>query len=62
MTVIRPAQITELNRLLEIVSAATHHMESQGIHQWDNIYPDGTTLKADIEKQRRFRVCGGISH
>jgi ribosomal protein S18 acetylase RimI-like enzyme len=51
MTVIRPAQITELNRLLEIVSAATHHMESQGIHQWDNIYPDGTTLKADNEKQ-----------
>lgn len=26
-------------------------MESQGIHQWDEIYPDRATLLADVEKQ-----------
>jgi len=51
MTSIRPARIDELDRLLDIIRAATRHMESQGIHQWDDIYPDRATLQKDVEKQ-----------
>jgi len=51
MTAIRPARIDELAILLTIVRAATRHMESQGILQWDDVYPDKATLQKDIEKQ-----------
>ena len=60
---IRPARIDELDKLLDVVRAATHHMESLGIHQWDDIYPDRATLKADIEDQhtRVIEVHGHIA-
>jgi ribosomal protein S18 acetylase RimI-like enzyme len=51
MTAIRPARIDELDGLLDIVRAATRHMESQGLHQWDDIYPDRATLQQDVTKQ-----------
>jgi ribosomal protein S18 acetylase RimI-like enzyme len=51
MTIIRPARIDELDGLLDVVRATIRHMESQGIYQWDDIYPDRATLQKDVEKQ-----------
>lgn len=51
MTVVRPARRDEVDRLLDIVKAATRHMDAQGIYQWDDIYPDRATIQTDIEKQ-----------
>ena len=51
MTTIRPARADELDALLAVVREATRRLESQGIHQWDNIYPDSPTLQADIENR-----------
>lgn len=41
----------ELDVVHAIVKAATHHMDAQGIPQWDEIYPDRETLSKDIERQ-----------
>lgn len=67
MILIRPAKSNELNTLLDIVQAATRHMESKGIHQWDDIYPDRAILREDIDKQHMHvievhgRIAGMIS-
>ena len=50
MIAIRLARLDELDALLDLVRAAVRHMESQGIHQWDDVYPDRATLRADIDK------------
>jgi ribosomal protein S18 acetylase RimI-like enzyme len=51
MTAIRPARIEELPGLIDLVKAAVRHMESQGIYQWDDNYPNTAILQADIEKR-----------
>jgi ribosomal protein S18 acetylase RimI-like enzyme len=50
MTRIRLASPDDLDTALDVVRAATRHMDSRGIHQWDEIYPDGLTLSEDIRK------------
>lgn len=39
----------DLPELLALFQAATRSMDAQGIHQWDEIYPDKTVLSEDIE-------------
>ena len=51
MTAIRPARIAELPELMALVKAAVRHMESQGICQWDDHYPNAAVLQADIENR-----------
>lgn len=57
----------ELDTLLDIVQAATRHMEAKGIHQWDDIYPDRAILQTDIDSQHMHvievqgRIVGMIS-
>jgi ribosomal protein S18 acetylase RimI-like enzyme len=46
---IRPARSEELEEVLALVKTAIQHLENQGIHQWDDIYPDRHTLLADLE-------------
>jgi ribosomal protein S18 acetylase RimI-like enzyme len=48
---IREASENELDTVLDVVRAAIRHMESRGIYQWDEIYPDRVTLQRDIEKR-----------
>ena len=51
--------------IFDMYSAAIENMEKQGIHQWDNIYPDKETLRQDIlqnqmytgEKDNKIAVC-----
>lgn len=48
---IRLARMKDLEVSHAIVKEATRHMDEQGIPQWDDIYPDKTTLLRDIKKQ-----------
>jgi ribosomal protein S18 acetylase RimI-like enzyme len=63
---IRNAHTQDLNEIMKLISSCVLNMEAQGIHQWDEIYPDEKTIRNDIEKQQLYlledegRVCGVI--
>jgi ribosomal protein S18 acetylase RimI-like enzyme len=48
MTPIRPAKKDDLERIASIVHDAIRHMNSEGIAQWDEVYPGRSVLEADI--------------
>lgn len=47
----RPEQTEEV---FSVFSAAIQNMELQGIHQWDEIYPDKPTIADDIAKNQMY--------
>ena len=49
--VIRPSKLEELPLLLTMVRQAVKHMEDQGIHQWDEIYPNKEVLARDLQER-----------
>ncbi len=44
----RGATPSDLPELMALFRAATREMDAQGILQWDEIYPDEPTIRADI--------------
>lgn len=44
----RGATLSDLPELMALFRAATRQMDAQGILQWDEIYPDEATIRADI--------------
>ena len=40
----------QTEKVFSVYSAAVNHMEQQGIHQWDEIYPDLSVITEDIAK------------
>ncbi len=59
------ADINQLDMIFDMYSAAIENMEKQGIHQWDQIYPDKEIIRQDIllnqmyigEKDNKIVVC-----
>lgn len=49
--VIRLASLEEVEVLCRIVRDATRQMDDQGVHQWDDVYPNRATLLMDVERQ-----------
>jgi ribosomal protein S18 acetylase RimI-like enzyme len=47
--IINPANDEDLPSLLEVVRGCISVMERQGIHQWDDIYPNENILRNDIK-------------
>lgn len=47
---IRKGKPEDIEPIMNIIRAATKNMESNNIHQWDEIYPDKTVLNEDIAK------------
>ena len=45
----RKATIEDLYEIMELIKFAVFTMENSGIYQWDEIYPDKSTIKTDIE-------------
>jgi ribosomal protein S18 acetylase RimI-like enzyme len=62
-TVINFAVNEDLPFLLEVVRGCISVMESQGIYQWDDIYPDEKTLRNDIDTKTLWvaRIDGRIA-
>ena len=52
MTRIRLARREDVEPLLEMVRAAARQMRSRGIDQWDEVYPDRATLRADVDRRQ----------
>lgn len=44
----------QTKEVFSVFSAAVNHMEQQGIHQWDEIYPDLPTISEDIAKNQMY--------
>lgn len=44
----RKATLSDLKTVTAIFQAAVHHMDEQGIPQWDELYPAEEDLKGDI--------------
>ncbi|MEW6533322.1 MAG: GNAT family N-acetyltransferase [Thermodesulfobacteriota bacterium] len=61
---IAQATMQDLPAAMDLISACVRHMESQGIFQWDDIYPDREKLQKDIESDSLYvagdggRLCG----
>jgi len=53
---IRGATLEDLDAVMALVRSCTRHMDEQGIHQWDEIYPDEGTIQKDILKQHLHLV------
>ena len=45
---IRKAKLSDLDRIMEIISEAVSEMKSYGNTQWDETYPNSETFKNDI--------------
>ena len=50
----RKADTKDLTEIMNLISLCVRNMEEQGIHQWDEIYPDEKTIISDIEKQELY--------
>ena len=48
------ATIDQLDEVFSVFKNAIINMEKQGIHQWDEIYPDKQIISEDIEKETMF--------
>ena len=44
----------QTNEIFSIYSAASSYMDQQGIHQWDEIYPDLPTITEDVSKNQMY--------
>jgi len=51
---IRRAKIEELNSLMLLLRAVIANLNSLGIDQWDEIYPDAVTINNDIQERTLF--------
>lgn len=60
---IRLANISEIDRLLEIYESAKHFMHTHGNpNQWNGAYPDKDTLLADVNSQHLYVVEDDSGH
>ena len=48
------ASINQTDEVFSVFSAAINNMEKQGIHQWDEIYPDKAIISEDIIKNQMY--------
>ena len=48
------ADKTQTEEVFSVFSAAIQNMELQGIHQWDEIYPDKPTIADDITRNQMY--------
>ncbi|CAH2213235.1 GNAT family N-acetyltransferase [Tepidibacter aestuarii] len=51
---IRKALIEDLNNIMNIIANAINDMESKGIYQWDNTYPNEKIFSNDIFKNNLY--------
>ena len=56
---IRLAQRKDLNGIMALIRSCVRQMESEGILQWDELYPDEATFRRDIERHELFVLDDG---
>lgn len=53
---IKKAEISDLNQLLEVTKSCAKHMINNGIYQWNELYPSKEVLQKDIELQQIWKL------
>jgi hypothetical protein len=57
---IRQATMTDVTSLMGLVRTCILDMQSRGIDQWDDVYPDRATIQRDVDDGTVFiAVVGG---
>ena len=51
---IRLADVSDVSAVMALIRSCVSLMDSQGIHQWDELYPDRATFAGDIVRQELF--------
>ncbi len=51
---IRKAKQNEINKIMNIIKKAVSNMISQGIEQWDDIYPNEEVIKRDLYEESLY--------
>lgn len=54
MTTIRLVNMDELSIAMDIIDQAKAYLRAQGIDQWQDGYPDETSIRQDIEARRGY--------
>jgi ribosomal protein S18 acetylase RimI-like enzyme len=52
--VVRPAETGDIDDLLALLRACVNEMQARGLDQWDDVYPDRTTLAGDIQTRTLY--------
>jgi len=57
---IRQANLVDVTDLMDLVRVCILNMQSQGIEQWDDVYPDRGTIQRDVDDGAVFiaRIAG----
>lgn len=55
----RKADMGDIQYILELFRRAVDYLCAQNIDQWDELYPDLTTLKNDIDCGHMYVLCEG---
>ena len=58
----RPGRLEDLDAICQMVDSAKDLMSSQGIEQWDEIYPAKEDFKGDIEKGTLYVAIDGANN
>jgi ribosomal protein S18 acetylase RimI-like enzyme len=56
---IRSAKPHDIPEVMDLIRSCVRHMESQGILQWDEIYPDETSFANDSERHELYLLEDG---
>ena len=54
---IRLAQVSDLDRVLQITRLCTREMESRKVFQWNEHYPDRKSFVRDIRNSELYVYC-----
>lgn len=54
MTIITKAELHNLDGIMTLIQSVIGHMRSQGIDQWDEIYPNSSKIIEDITQQTGY--------
>ncbi len=54
---IRQANLVDITGLMDLVKACIANMQSQGIDQWDDVYPDRGIIQRDVDGGAVFIAC-----
>lgn len=57
MLIIRLAEPTDLDAIMEVVEDARASLGARGIDQWQDGYPDVSAITSDIERGEGYVVC-----
>lgn len=53
---IQPATKNQIPQIMLLISGVIQHMESQGIFQWDEVYPNQEAIENDLSEGTLYRV------